>query len=283
MSAEPMPVVSPSSRQLKPGDLVAHIAATKRPWQTRPHKHPVYEFLYVIKGCKKFLLNGQTYFARSGDLIIFRPGDVHQEWSVSKDLLRMVIRCHPKSMAAAEAAMPPGVTLGPVVRLPWKARFQELFARMSEENARPRTCGEMLMGAYLVEFAVLLARAAEELSDQKPRKDADVQRSRVLTAIEMIQSNISASLTLKELARSSFMSVSHFSHVFTEEVGKAPKEYLIEERIKRAKQLLSTTTLTVQQVAKKLGYANPYYFYRLFKKKTGMTAGQYVRTARKCI
>jgi AraC-like DNA-binding protein len=266
----------------KPGEVVAAFSTSRRNWRTQPHAHDGFEFLYVIKGCKKFLLDGQLFYARGGDLIIFRPGDVHQEWAVSKELQRMVIRCHPKDMAAAEAAFPPREKLGPVTRLPWKNRFQELFARMSQEKARPKTGSEMLLGAYLVEFVVLLARAAEELSG-KAGNEAGAQPSRIRAAIELIQSNIGASLTLEELARTSFMSVSHFSHVFKEETGEAPKEYLIDERIKRAKALLASTALSAQEVAQQLGYENPYYFYRLFKKKTGMTAGQYVRSARKCI
>ena len=57
------------------------------------------------------------------------------------------------------------------------------------------------------------------------------------------------------------------------------RRYVIKARIERAKHLLATTDLTAQQVAERVGFKNPYYFYRLFKRKAGITAGAF---ARKC-
>ena len=279
MRSAPKPVLNP----LPPGKIFAQFSASRRPWKTKPHAHEGFEFLYIINGTKQFLLGGELYSARTGDLIIFRPGDVHEEWMLSRKLTRMCVRCHPIDMAAAQAAFPSRETLPPVVRLPWKQRFQNLFSRMSEERAHPKVHSDLLLGAYLVEFVVLLSRAAETFSARREKGAQDSVRARVRSAIELIHNNIDRTLRLDELARSAFMSVSRFSHVFKQEMGEAPKEYLIDERIKRAKQMLATTKMSAQDVAVSLGYDNPLYFYRLFKKKTGMTTRQYVRTARKCI
>jgi AraC-like DNA-binding protein len=273
------PVLNP----LPPGKIFVQFSTSRRPWKTRPHAHEGFEFLYIVNGAKQFLLGGELYSARSGDLIIFRPGDVHEEWIISRKLTRVALRCHPIDMAAARAAFPPREKLPPVVRLPWKQRFQNLFSRMSEERTQPKVHSDMLLGAYLMEFVVLLSRAAETLSVRREKGTDDSVRARARSAIELIHNNIDRSLRLDELARSAFMSVSRFSHVFKKEIGQAPKEYLIEERIKRAKKLLATTEMSAQDVAFSLGYDNPLYFYRLFKKKTGMTTRQFVRTARKCI
>ena len=273
------PVLNP----LPPGKIFVQFSTSRRPWKTRPHAHEGFEFLYIVNGAKQFLLGGELYSARSGDLIIFRPGDVHEEWIISRKLTRVALRCHPIDMAAARAAFPPREKLPAVVRLPWKQRFQNLFSRMSEERTQPKVHSDMLLGAYLMEFVVLLSRAAETLSVRREKGTDDSVRARARSAIELIHNNIDRSLRLDELARSAFMSVSRFSHVFKKEIGQAPKEYLIEERIKRAKKLLATTEMSAQDVAFSLGYDNPLYFYRLFKKKTGMTTRQFVRTARKCI
>jgi AraC-like DNA-binding protein len=277
-SVPPAPVM-----KLPPGNVAAYIDSQRQaPWKSSPHAHEGYEFLYVIRGTKKFLMNGKLYYARTGDLIIFRPGEVHEEFSVSKTISRMVIRCHPTDMAVAATAFPPSEKIGPVTRLPWKERFGGLFARMADEKQHPKACSDLLLGAYLVEFVVLLVRAAEEIAPEE-KDESGTAHHRVRTAVEMIRQNIGVNLSLSELARTSFMSVSHFSHVFKETVGEPPKEFLIEQRIEKAKQLLLKTGSPACEVAAKLGYDNPYYFYRLFKKKTGMTPGQYVRSARKCI
>jgi AraC-like DNA-binding protein/uncharacterized cupin superfamily protein len=276
---EPVP---PPLKPIPPGQVVAYVATNTGPWRSKPHAHSGYELLYVSRGAKAFLINGAERKARAGDLIIFRPGDVHEEWNLSRVVSRMVIRCHADDLAAANAAFPPSDKLGAVVRLPWRQRFQHLFARMAEERLRPRPHSDLLLGAYLVEFVVLLSRAADHLASSRA-EETEGDAARVRAAIEIIHHNLDRSLTLAELARSTFMSPSHFSHVFRAEAGEAPKRYLIRARIERAKQLLATTDLTVQQVAERLGYENPFYFYRLFKKKTGLTAGAFARRARKCI
>jgi AraC-like DNA-binding protein len=279
MARLPPPALNP----IAPGIAAQIVVTTKFPWRTSAHAHAGHELIYVSHGTKKFLLDGVEHTARAGDLIIFRPADVHEEWSVSRRITRMVIRWSARDMPASQAALPSSDRLGPVVRLPWKQRFQNLFARMVDERSHPKRHSETLLGAYLVEFLVLLERAADALARGEGAARERRAGARVRAAVDLIHTNVDRTLKLEELARSAFMSPSHFSHVFREEAGAAPKQYAIRARIDRAKHLLATTELTAQQVAAELGYSNPYYFYRLFKKKTGQTAGGFARAARKCI
>jgi AraC-like DNA-binding protein len=281
-----MPVRPPAPlNPIPPGQIVAYFAVQRGAWRSKPHAHTGYELLYVSEGVKRFLLDGVEHTARAGDLIIFRPGDVHEEWSVSKRISRMVIRCHAQDLAGSEAGFPSSDRLGPVVRLPWRQRFQNLFARMAEERSHPKRYSQTLLGAYLIEFVVLLERAADALARGEGAKNRGEERAgaRIRSALDLIHANVDRPLKLDEIARSAFMSPSYFSHVFREEAGAAPKQYAIKARIDRAKHLLATTELTAQEVAAELGFSSPYYFYRLFRKKTGQTAGEFARSARKCI
>lgn len=270
---------------MPPGHITAHIQTNRGPWRTQPHAHQGYELLYVSQGAKRFVINGVERTARAGDLIIFRPGDVHEEWSITPTLSRMVIRCHPEDLAAAARAFPPSEAIGPVFRLPWRTRFQHLFSRMAQEHAHPDAHSPLVRGAYLVEFVVLLARAADAARVVRtPGAKAAVAtegQGRVRAAIELIHQHLGRTLPLDELARSVFMSPSHFSHVFRAEAGEAPGRYVIRARLAKAKELLATTRLTAQAIAQRLGYENPYYFYRLFRNKTGLTTSQYARQARR--
>ncbi len=273
----------PPTLALTPGNIAAYVDIQhNRRWRSQPHAHEGFEFIYMIRGRKKIFLNGmaQSYRAAAGDLVVFRPGDVHEEFSDSHTLIRMVIRCHPQDMAAAAVTFPPRDKLGPVTALPWKEKFQNLFTRMCTEKAQPQAGSDILLAAYLMEFVVLLSRAAEAVP---PRDEEENAHHRVRAVVELINENMSSAMSLREMAKTAFMSVSHFAHLFKAQTGEAPKHYLIEAKLKQAKDLLRTSSLSIQEIARQLGYENPYYFYRLFRKRVGMTAGAYRRKAKLCI
>jgi two-component system, response regulator YesN len=78
-------------------------------------------------------------------------------------------------------------------------------------------------------------------------------------------------LSLGEVAAQVNLSANHFSAVFSQEIGQTFKEYLTEVRLKRAKELLRTTTLKSFEIADQIGYNDPHYFSQVFRKHTGLT------------
>lgn len=63
----------------------------------------------------------------------------------------------------------------------------------------------------------------------------------------------------------------YLSMLFSSKMGISPKEYLITTRIDKAKQLLADDTLSIQEVARSVGYVDPLYFSRIFKKYVGVS------------
>lgn len=248
-------------------------------YRIAPHAHPHFELLYVLRGTRMVRMHGRTHRARGGNLIVFRPGEEHEEWGGSKRISFFVIRFYPHELETMKLSFPPTERIGPVIPLPQRDRFQELLGRIVEERKRPKDGTDLLLGAYLVEFVVLLGRAVEASQQGEGRGDSD-PRARIHMAVENMRRNLTSDLNLEELARSAFMSVSHFSHVFKEATGESPKSYLIKERIEKAKQQLAETDHSAQEIAQSLGYESPYFFYRQFKQKTGMTTAEYRRQTR---
>jgi two-component system response regulator YesN len=82
-------------------------------------------------------------------------------------------------------------------------------------------------------------------------------------------------LSLNDVAAQVNLSPCHFSTVFSQETGQTFKEYLTEIRIKKAKELLRTTTLKTFEVCYQVGYNDPHYFSHVFKKETGVTPGEF--------
>ena len=75
--------------------------------------------------------------------------------------------------------------------------------------------------------------------------------------------------SVQEMADSCHCSVDYFSKQFQARTGKNPSHYLTTVKMDRARSLLRYTTLSAQQVAESVGYADPGYFSRVFKKHHG--------------
>jgi YesN/AraC family two-component response regulator len=97
----------------------------------------------------------------------------------------------------------------------------------------------------------------------------------VQKTILVIDSDLSADLSLSSLAESQGISSGYLSTVFKKETGKTVSEYIRDKRIKHAAHLLGTTHLQIQTVALHCGIMDVQYFSKLFKKATGMTPKEY--------
>ncbi|QDS38148.1 helix-turn-helix transcriptional regulator [Brevibacillus brevis] len=82
-------------------------------------------------------------------------------------------------------------------------------------------------------------------------------------------------LTLDELAEVHGMSPKSFSYFFHKYTGVRPIDYVIQYRMERASELLLTGNYSIRDVAFSVGYDNPLYFSRVFKKKLGVSPSAY--------
>ena len=102
----------------------------------------------------------------------------------------------------------------------------------------------------------------------------------VKRTILMIESDISAELSLRTLANVQGISAGYLATIFKKETGKTISEYIRDKRIKHAMYLLSTTHLQVQTIALHCGIVDVQYFSKLFKKQIGKTPREYRESIR---
>jgi AraC-like DNA-binding protein len=98
---------------------------------------------------------------------------------------------------------------------------------------------------------------------------------KILDAIHYIQINLKVDLTVGALAKRANLHQDYFSSLFLQATGERPLAYVQIKRIERAQYLLATTTLTYEAVAEETGFENLPYFFRIFKKITLLTPGEY--------
>jgi AraC family transcriptional regulator, arabinose operon regulatory protein len=94
-------------------------------------------------------------------------------------------------------------------------------------------------------------------------------------AILFMQEHIHENITLDELSKHYQYSPSRFSNLFKQKTGYAPIDYFSQMKMQRASQQLDFTDGSIKSIALSLGYDDPYYFSRKFRKIIGMSPSNY--------
>lgn len=151
---------------------------------------------------------------------------------------------------------------------PYESKVQKAFKEVREWMAHQHLETQQL-AVNTIERILLLGReAAREQS--APRIDERIAAIRNFLAECFAEEH-----SVESLAAQVHISPSHFAELFRKEVGITPMRYLEQLRIERAKELLLTTGLPVQEIAIRLGYHNPYHFSTRFHRCTGQSPRQY--------
>lgn len=107
------------------------------------------------------------------------------------------------------------------------------------------------------------------------------EKNIIMPAIAYLEKHYSDSdLSLSKLSSICNISEVYFRKLFTEKYKISPKQYIINVRIIKAKQLLTEGIIKINKVAGECGFSNQYHFCRILKKKTGLTPTEYMKRNR---
>ena len=131
--------------------------------------------------------------------------------------------------------------------------------------------GNDAMLARLTElfFVEVLRGYMQQLPGDQRGFLAGLKDPHVSKALELLHGEPERDWTVEELAREVGTSRSTIADRFTDLLGASPMRYLSSWRMQIAKQLLSTSDLSLQEVASRVGYESEYAFNRAFKKFVG--------------
>lgn len=109
----------------------------------------------------------------------------------------------------------------------------------------------------------------------EPQEDKLKKDSPLYPAISYIENHPTENISMKEMAMLCHLSESYFSRLFSKEMGETFGNYISRLRVDRSKELLRGSSLTVTQIAKKVGYSDTGHYIRLFKRFEGVTPTVY--------
>jgi AraC family transcriptional regulator len=104
-----------------------------------------------------------------------------------------------------------------------------------------------------------------------------LSKQKLRQAIEYIQAHLGESLSLNNIANELGMSQYYFCHLFKRSTGISPHQFLIQQRVERAKHLLKHSEQTITAIAMDCGFANQSHFAKYFRQCTGMNPSEFRR------
>jgi AraC-like DNA-binding protein len=230
------------------------------------------EIIYIEHGRGDFIFEDKRFVGKAGDLIILNPLS-HIEGISCKDnpFKGISIRFSNLHINGNQKGFLIESTDLPVIHLQ-EEKLEILYYLheiLSEFDAKHAGYQDVI-SSNLQTVVIKVTRLLENGNQTS-------LSSVCLEVKKYIEENFRQELTLNDLANLVYVSPYHLGHVFKEEVGMPPIQYMIHCRIEEAKRLLEYSNLSVREIASVIGYENANYFNLLFKKVTGSPPGKFRR------
>lgn len=228
-----------------------------------------YYLLYVVRGTMRVFATGMPEcIAESGSVFIFPPHTHYTYTYEGGDTLDYLWAHFTGSFAEGlikECALTP---------LPYFAKSED-GGRVSEGFRRLFEAFELKKPLYERRAALCLE---EILIDLSANASEEISPCPIEASLRYIHSAYNQSISIPSLAAMENLSNSRYIVVFEHHTGLSPTAYINALRIKTAKELLLSTDMSVKQVGLSVGYSDPHFFSRAFKKQVGLSPLEYKNT-----
>jgi AraC-like DNA-binding protein len=235
------------------------------------HAHAAWEFYLQLHGSSTWTVDDRTLRLAPGWLLAVPPGVRHEGKAAREPRGRQQFTYAALDLAAVGTRHPELAQAWHRQSLRCSSRAQPLapaFRALVEELAAERPFGDLALRAAVDLLVVSLARTLLGLPAPEPRM---ARHPAVARARQLLDDEFFRPWTVGELAAACSLSRARLAELFAVEVGQPPYEYLLERRVGRAAELLSTTTLSVSEVAAEVGFCSHVQLARRFRHVTGMS------------
>ena len=260
----------------------SNLSKGERPMhETLLHKHVFYEFFVCKQGEISIKTAEGDILLRSGDIAIIPPTKSHVLRYVSENTVGDIIPFTCKKVSG-DNHIDVFKKLTPIMNneihifnncpeyiSETREIVEESLAGRSEKFLTALRFLEML-------FEIVKVKTREYLeADVKKNGDTSNDIERMMKLDSMIASRYLQKFTAADYAKELFISTRQLDRIAIKRYGKSIHQLIVDRRFALAEQLLSTTDLTVEDIASRSGFSSSASLYREFKKRKGVTPAAY--------
>ncbi|MFD0697411.1 helix-turn-helix domain-containing protein [Paenibacillus sp. GCM10027628] len=219
--------------------------------------------------------------AHQGDINLFSAGDMSFcRWEEDISFIRLDVPPTLTDQVAAEMELPQGsaIDFGRHIRLR-DDRVVHLAQWLLADLKDGGPGGKLYTDSLIRMLSVHLLQRYGTVDGKQTTAHQRLARKQLVGALEYIHAHLGQEISLDDLAASAHVSSSHLVRLFKEAMGVPPHRYVIQERIRRAQQLLLGGN-AVHDVAAALGFSDQSHLHRHFTRILGVTPREFVRQSR---
>ena len=229
-----------------------------------------YQILYVANGKTHFWFDGREEIVSTGHMVLYKPEEIQKYVYYLEDNPE-VFWIHFTGSDVKNILAYHGISLDEHVFycgvLP---DYKALFRKIIQELQLCRYGYEDYIASLFNDILLLVDRQQHE----QKKATGDVQEQ-IERAAAYFNENYNTKISIDDYAESLHISTNWFIHNFKQYAGMSPAQYILSLRMVNAQSLLERTTYNIKEISEIVGYENPLYFSRVFKKEIGKSPAQY--------
>lgn len=232
------------------------------------HHYKCLEMIYVDYGNITLNIDGEILNLKAGDTVFISGKYKHSFYGIEGapfDYLNIMFRGELPEQIINKI-------------LPANRTCAEIMAVLKEESIHELPYCHDLVACKLTELIILLYRNLNTAIPNKPIEAAyrvNYNSEIINKVVNLIAQNYSEHLTLKKLSVATMVSVPTLRVLIKKETGENFTDILLKHRVNAAKYLLKEGNMSIQEIANTVGYSSTPFFFKMFKKITGMTPKEY--------
>ena len=229
-----------------------------------------YQILYVANGKTHFWFDGREEIVSTGHMVLYKPEEIQKYVYYLEDNPE-VFWIHFTGSEVNNILAYHGISLDEHVFycgvLP---DYKALFRKIIQELQLCRYGYEDYIASLFNDILLLVDRQQHEQKKATGNVQEQIER-----AAAYFNENYNTKISIDDYAESLHISTNWFIHNFKQYAGMSPAQYILSLRMVNAQSLLERTTYNIKEISEIVGYENPLYFSRVFKKEIGKSPAQY--------
>lgn len=229
-----------------------------------------YQILYVANGKTHFWFDGKEEIVSAGHMVLYKPEEIQKYIYYLEDSPE-VFWIHFTGSDVKNILAYHGISLDEHVFycgvLP---DYKALFRKIIQELQLCRYGYEDYIASLFNDILLLVDRQQHEQKKATGNVQEQIER-----AAAYFNENYNTKISIDDYAESLHISTNWFIHNFKQYAGMSPAQYILSLRMVNAQSLLERTTYNIKEISEIVGYENPLYFSRVFKKEIGKSPAQY--------